>query len=399
MLRLPLLLTLLALGVQVSACLDHRFLNTSNTFPYRTSTGHALVTLAEPAGQLLVPKTEITIRQLPGGALRHVFAIPPSRRIAVSPDGRYLVAFREGGSAQLYQLPDGRWLHTFPRPGPHGSYGAAAFDANSQILALAGVDELHIWSLTEQRRLHTIAEPDLGNTVSMSADGRRVAATAWEKRITVWDTASGAVLFRLRVDADLRNRILALSPDGGLLAIGGDVQPRNQLPQAGYVDIWDLTGAQASFQQQIRRPELINALAFDPSGRYLALAGLFARSAGLSGVIGWEPGAMSIVNPDILPYRRIWIWGLREQHIVQTIWTPQSVIHGLQFGADGRTLVAVGKGFSIWQVRPWEWLLWWAIPVSAVAMAAYHLRIDRWWRRRRDAPPPAEPMPSSTDGG
>jgi hypothetical protein len=108
---------------------------------------------------------------------------------------------------------------------------------------------------------------------------------------------------------------------------------------------------------------------------------------------------MSIVNPDILPYRRIWIWGLREQHIVQTIWTPQSAIHGLQFGADGRTLVAVGKGFSIWQVRPWEWLLWWAIPVSAVAMAAYHLRIDRWWRRRRDAPPPAEPMPSSTDGG
>jgi WD40 repeat protein len=192
------------------------------------------------------------------------------RRLAYSPDGRYLVTADEEGSMIVWEATTGQKVHTLRgHPGAPGATGirgvqSVAFSPDSQRLASGGGDhQVRLWDLTtgqEIRALTGHVAPVQG--VVFSADGRCITSASWDGTVKVWDASTGEETRSFR--APIRFVLsMALSPDGRRLALGSN---------EGTVKVVDLaTGAEA-----LNLPGHTNAvhgLAFSPDGRRLVSAG------------------------------------------------------------------------------------------------------------------------------
>src|SRR5262249_30375580 len=103
--------------------------------------------------------------------------------------------------------------------------------------------------------------------LAFTPDGRRLCASgSWhrgmqdsEGQVVVWDVATGQVRFHVKALPDVV-RVLALTPDGGTLALGDD---------AGRVRLWDAaTGREEAAFAAHGAP--VSALAVSPDGTALA---------------------------------------------------------------------------------------------------------------------------------
>ncbi len=200
-----------------------------------------------------------------------------------------------------------------------------------------------------------------------SADGKRVATTISDGRITIWDVATDLPALTLQGPPELQPAYLAFSPDGKLLAENAHTR---QVPVENRLLMWDLSSG-----KQIGAPidvgsSLVVGLAFDPDGSAVATFDFDAvrlwdarqlveiqqihRDTGDGkGVksIGFSPdGRYLAVGADVVR-----LWDLKAKRFVATLDDgdiDHAFIDALAFTSDGKTLATYSpKGWVIlWDV-------------------------------------------------
>jgi WD40 repeat protein len=164
-----------------------------------------------------------------------------------TPDGRHLVlsttaqngtadAFRGNSTVWLWRTQDLREARSASERqfslGP-GYVADVDLSPDGGTLAVAGADRrIQLWNLATGRRTRSFgSHPATIREIEFSPDGRTIAtATVQDTFIRLWDVKSGSNLANLNGHADTINRV-AFSPDGSLLASAA---------ADGYVGLWNL---------------------------------------------------------------------------------------------------------------------------------------------------------------
>jgi WD40 repeat protein len=175
--------------------------------------------------------------------------------LAFSPDGS-LLATSDAGSAQIWDLPEGKLQRTLVHPEARTtnvSPRLLVFSPNGRTLASQCGHEIRLWDVENgEERCHV----ELNNgTFGMAflADGKELIVGD-EEAVRFLDANSGAWVSRMEVSSEAWVMSLAVSPDAKLLAVG---------PDDIIIDL--RTGVQVA-QLPLERGEF----AFSPDGKTLA---------------------------------------------------------------------------------------------------------------------------------
>ncbi|WP_435011979.1 protein kinase domain-containing protein (plasmid) [Tundrisphaera lichenicola] len=194
---------------------------------------------------------------------------PMCRAVALSPDGRALAA--DGGwGIGVWEVATGRWLRSLladPYTSrPQSGFGAAlAFRPDGRELISGRHDGiLRVWDVTEGRELHSLRGHTAGiNSIAYSPDGRTFASLGWDGKARIWDATSLRELAVLDVPQHYSDRFgnaLAFSPDGRHLGAGGD---------DATVTIWDVASGRHLLTLR-GHTQQVNAVAYLDASRIVS---------------------------------------------------------------------------------------------------------------------------------
>jgi WD40 repeat protein len=259
--------------------------------------------------------------------------ISTSRRIvsmAISPDGRMVVAGDGFGEAHIWSVDADQPVHSFQDI--HG----LALSPDGQTLALAEDDSIVIWDIRAGERIATLGETGLwiprlvfspdGNVLAEALPGREVIRI-WDVSFLVDDSliaSSGeSIVPAMSIRHEHFVSCLALSPDARLLATSGG--------RDAVVRIWDVSTGQlirslSGHVGAIAGDEIesVRSVAFSPTGSILASAG----------------GADATVR----------LWDVRTWQLLQTLEPTGGRVESIAFSPDGRALALVGKVVQLWSI-------------------------------------------------
>lgn len=179
-------------------------------------------------------------------------AVPPLG-VALAPDGRIAT----GGADRSITIwdPSGTRIAELAAP---AKVKSVAFHPNGTLLAAGEDGAVTVWDPASRRPVRAIAGHD-GPVTSLALTGSVVASGGADRTIRLFDPASDAPQRNLPVAHTAAVEALAFSPDGAVLASGGN---------DGRIILWDVQHS----RQLAVLGELGNALrdiAFTPDGRTL----------------------------------------------------------------------------------------------------------------------------------
>jgi WD40 repeat protein len=302
--------------------------------------------------------------------------------LAYSPDGNWLASADSAQAIHVWDPKAGKDLRILT--GHEDEVRCLAFSGDGQLLASGGNDRvIRLWDPHEGQLVSDRGRPVLPRThLVLSPDGGRLASTCGGASLRVWDTATGqAVAFPA---AENQVQVLAGSPDGQWLAIGGE---------DNRVSLWNAAGQLLKvLEGQAGR---VAALAFSPDSRVLASASAADGTVWLWDVTTGEPilviplatDACTVETLVFHPQQRIlvaggldWLatggsdgaiclWDVEQRNEVATFSRGTT---GLAFHPSGRFLAAtsLGNWVSIWDLATKELareLTGHTAPVSALA--------------------------------
>jgi WD40 repeat protein len=106
-----------------------------------------------------------------------------------SPDGRYLATTPDSNFVNLFNLADGKLLHTFSISSVGGSIPDVEFSTDGRFLAATARDAVKIWDPSTGKELHTLG-PEKANAIAFSRDSRWLWSAGAEG-VKLWDLTSG----------------------------------------------------------------------------------------------------------------------------------------------------------------------------------------------------------------
>jgi WD40 repeat protein len=201
--------------------------------------------------------------------------------LAYSPDGHTLAAGTggHGGAIQLLEAATGKRLHSLVVPGDHLIVGSLTFSADGRILMSNQGHNTRLWEMATRKVLHTIQGdvfPYGPRILALSPDGQILADGGG------FDAPQTIHLRQAADEKDLRelqtqNSVSSLifSPDGKTLASGGFLQT---------IKLWDVSTGRLLWQAKGRhqREGGVYFLTFSPDGKTLV------SDDGEGGVYLWE---------------------------------------------------------------------------------------------------------------
>jgi len=292
--------------------------------------------------------------------------------VAYSPDGSLLATGSFDGTAALWDS-SGRKIRSFEG---HTDYvHCVAFSPDGTLLATGSADHTaRVWNVATGALVATIDGFDERVfTLAFAPDGASLAVGCFDGTIRIWDVASRANARTLRVDPAGSVECVAYSPDGSLLAAGGESKA---------VELFDTrTGMPVGVIEG--HDDWINSLAFSPDGTRLATAGSYSdttvavwdvasrtllyRLKGFSGASGFSlastmgpSGRPNCVrfSPDGLTLavattdRTVKLFDVATGQELSTIATPHTTqVYALAFSPDGSTLATASEDTT---VRIWR---------------------------------------------
>ena len=246
--------------------------------------------------------------------------------------------------------PDGNWVVS-------AASLATAWNESTDSDAI-----FDIWDqATGQRRKTLPGTKGKIFSVAVSKDGNRIAAACRRGLVLVWDVESGRSLWT-STEPNLDAMSVAFSPDGQSLAVGYGFYSQSQ---TGDVKIWDLkTGKEMkSFAGPFGG---VNKLAFDLTGKCLAVAGLgvveiweLATNTKIRDLKGHTKWVYSLAfSPDGKWLatggwdRTVKLWDADTGMEKLTIFAHDGFVLDLAFSPDSRRLITTSEDRSakLWEV-------------------------------------------------
>ena len=219
-------------------------------------------------------------------------------------DGKFEPELKEDWKPCAELAPDGKTLAVFER---------TFKDGRSRSV-------LRVWVADRWTELDAAAGTAAKRPLHFSADAKVLAYCRSNGTVDVWDLGGARRLLRIDGTTEHANGLVALSPDGSLLAHGD--QAKNK------VRVWDLVTGKERPELPDQPKLLGRALAFSPDGKTVA----------------------AVVMPNLpAPTNTIRLWDVVARKKTRDIYGYHYDIPQVAFAAGGKKLfVADGNWVSIW---------------------------------------------------
>ncbi len=296
------------------------------------------------------------------------------RALAFSADGEWLVSGSRDETVRLWRLQAARQQEVITNLSVHYGFGAPLISPDGALLAATTqADEFKLFDTRTLKEVRTLGRAQ--RPLAFSPDGTRLISLSPASELELWNVQSGASLGRTSIPVQPELQAMsALSPDGGLVAVGG----------VGKVTLCDAHSGEV--RSELRQHfGIILALAFSPDGRRLVTTGQdkklnvweVATGTNLATLRGhkWDVRALSF-SPDGTRLasaghdNNIKIWDMAALTELTTLKGHQSVISTVAFTPDGRTLLSASDdSMRFWNVATWREVGNFKPPVAAYFLA------------------------------
>jgi WD40 repeat protein len=248
--------------------------------------------------------------------------------------------------------------------GEHTDVRAVVIDATGHWMATADVNgQITMWDFAQGTAVWT-AKPQRADILSLAfrGDGKiLVASGGWNGVITFWDVSTGQKIKTISTHQHAVHHV-AFSPDDKTLASAGSDRSTNRGRPYGSVKLWDPDTGKELRSMSVGLTS-INALAFSPDGKILATGGddkivrLWNPETGKlqNTLSGYTEGVMTLAfRPDGLQLASGGGWGfgyhavagykLWDLKTMSALSEPSSnyAVSALAYRPDGRVLAIAG---------------------------------------------------------
>ena len=279
------------------------------------------------------------------------------RTVAFSPNGQYIATGSADRNAKVWRTSDGGLVKTLT--GSMERLNSVDFSVDSTLLATGGADDrIRLWRISDGVRLRSL----IGHTgdvtvVRFLPDGQRIASGGTDHRIRIWRISDGVQ----ENAVETTNQVLSLSNLNSwpLLAVGSG---------AGLV-IWNIdTGTLVRTITGHYGP--VTSAAVSPDGTLLATGGddktariwrlsdgkqmqiLIDSMSGISSVT-WSPDGQFLATGTVQTGNRydykIRIWRVSDGVLVRTLTGHTNFVQSVAFSPDG-SLLASGSSDLTWKL-------------------------------------------------